>query len=78
MLHEFLEVHRTMLIDRCRLKVAQRPVPAATNAEVEHGIPLFFEQLIEALRIEQTSEPIKTPCFPAHREARLRHCPTSV
>jgi signal transduction histidine kinase len=53
MLHEFLEVNRTELIQRCRDKVARRAAPAATAAEIEHGIPLFLKQLIETLRMEQ-------------------------
>jgi signal transduction histidine kinase len=57
-LHEFLTTQRATLIDRCRLKVAQRLAPAATDAELEHGIPLFLEQLIKTLRVEQTAEPM--------------------
>ena len=53
MLHEFLITNRIELIDRCRLKAAQRPAPKATDAELEHGIPLFLGQLIETLRAEQ-------------------------
>lgn len=53
MLHEFLTTNRVELIDRCRLKVAQRPSPKATDAELEHGVPLFLDQLIKTLRVEQ-------------------------
>jgi len=60
MLHQFLAAHRTELIDRCRSKVAQRPVPVATDAELAHGIPLFLDQLIKTLRMEQTSEPMRS------------------
>lgn len=60
MLHEFLTINRAELIDRCRLKVAQRPAPAATEAELEHGVPLFLDQLIKTLRVEQTSEPLRS------------------
>ena len=57
MLHEFLTAHRDDLIDRCRLKVVQRRAPKATDAELEHGIPHFLEQLVRTLRVEQTTEP---------------------
>ena len=57
MLHEFLAAHRNDLIDRCRLKVVQRRAPKATDAELEHGIPHFLEQLVRTLRVEQTAEP---------------------
>jgi signal transduction histidine kinase len=58
MMHEFLSAHRTDLIDRCRAKVAQRTAVERTE-ELEHGVPLFLDQLIETLRGEQTSDPIK-------------------
>jgi signal transduction histidine kinase len=60
MLHQFLTANRVDLIDRCRLKVAQRRAPRATDAELEHGIPHFLEQLIKTLRVEQTSEPLRS------------------
>jgi signal transduction histidine kinase len=53
MLHEFLEVHRTELIDRCRAKVALRTTPRPTPEEMEHGIPLFLAQLVETLKLEK-------------------------
>jgi signal transduction histidine kinase len=60
MLHEFLTTHRAELIERCRLKVAQRRAPKPTGAELEHGIPHFLEQLIKTLRVEQTPEPMRS------------------
>ena len=58
MLHEFLTANRADLIDRCRSKVLLRSAPKATDAELQRGIPLFLHQLIETLRLEQTSEPM--------------------
>lgn len=55
MLYEFLNTHRAELIGRCRAKVASRPSPKATPAELEHGIPLFLNQLIKTLRAENDS-----------------------
>jgi signal transduction histidine kinase len=52
MLHEFLTANRDELVRRCRIKVANRPAPAPTAIELEHGIPLFLDQLIGALRRE--------------------------
>ena len=60
MLHEFLTENRADLIDRCRLKVAQRRAPKPSDAELEHGIPHFLDQLIKTLRVEQTSEPLQS------------------
>lgn len=59
MLHQFLTANQAELIDRCRLKVAQRRAPKPTDAELEHGIPHFLEQLIKTLRFEQTSQPLQ-------------------
>ena len=60
MLHEFLTSHRDGLIDRCRLKVVQRRAPKPTDAELEHGIPLFLDQLIKTLRVERTIDPARS------------------
>jgi signal transduction histidine kinase len=59
-LHEFLSANRANLIDRCRLKVAKRLAPKPTGAELEHGIPLFLDQLVKTLRVEQTSAPVQS------------------
>jgi hypothetical protein len=49
-LFEFIEVNRDELIGRCRVKVAQRSSPPATEAEIARGVPLFLEQLTDELR----------------------------
>lgn len=49
MLRDFLTTNRSELIGRCRTKVAGRRAPRATPAELEHGIPLFLDQLTEML-----------------------------
>jgi signal transduction histidine kinase len=51
-LHEFLTANREELVRRCRAKVAKRPAPQPTAIELEHGIPLFLDQLIGTLRTE--------------------------
>ena len=50
MLHEFLTLHRDEIIARTREKVATRTAPRPTDAELEHGVPLFLDQLAETLR----------------------------
>ena len=60
MLHDFLAANRAALIERCALKVAQRPAPKATDAELQHGIPLFLDQLIKTLHMERMSEPMRS------------------
>ena len=56
MLDQWLTDNRAELIARCTFKVAQRPVPAPRGAELEHGIPLFLDQLIRTLRVERSSD----------------------
>ena len=60
MLHEFLTDNRADLIERCRIKVARRSAPRVTQAELTHGIPLFLDQLIKTLQVEQTAEPMQS------------------
>ena len=55
MLHEFLSANRDTIIARTRAKVAARPTPRATEEELATGIPLFFDQLIEILRLPTMS-----------------------
>jgi hypothetical protein len=54
MLHEFLTSNRTELITRCRNKVAKRFASSETPAPLDHGVPLFLQQLVETLRLEET------------------------
>jgi hypothetical protein len=55
MLHEFLTTHRDEIIKRCSAKVARRMEPPRPAGALDHGVPLFLEQLVETLRIEQTT-----------------------
>jgi signal transduction histidine kinase len=57
MLYEFIAVNREEIIRRCRANVATRSVPPPTNAEIDHGVPVFLDQLTEALRLGQTTSP---------------------
>jgi hypothetical protein len=49
-LYEFIDANRDELIGRCRAKVAKRSSPPPTEAEIDHGVPLFLNQLVEELR----------------------------
>ena len=57
MMHEFLTQNRGELIERCRMKVAQRPAPRANELELDHGITLFLDQIIKTLRAEESDRP---------------------
>ena len=54
MLDEFIAVHREEIITRCRAKVATRSAPPPTEAEIDHGVPMFLDQLQNALRLDET------------------------
>jgi signal transduction histidine kinase len=49
MLHDFITSHRDEVIRRCRAKVAKRSIPPPTEAEIDHGVPVFLDQLAKAL-----------------------------
>jgi signal transduction histidine kinase len=55
MLHEFITMNRNEIIRRCRAKVATRSIPPSTETEIDHGVPLFLDQLVDALRIGLSS-----------------------
>jgi signal transduction histidine kinase len=57
MLHDFISVNRQEIIRRCRAKVATRSVPSPTEAELEYGVPIFLDQLADALRRDLISSP---------------------
>jgi signal transduction histidine kinase len=57
MLHEFIVENRDELIRRCRAKVATRSFPPPTAAEIDHGVPVFLDQLASALRPGFVSNP---------------------
>src|SRR6185295_4429996 len=65
--HELLSSNRNELIGRCKAKVARRFAPSEIPAGVDHGVPLFLEQLFDTLCLEQktsareVSEPPPTP-----------------
>lgn len=50
-MHDFITAQRTEIIVRCRARISDRPAPRATDTELEHGVPLFLDQLIASLRL---------------------------
>jgi signal transduction histidine kinase len=57
MLSDFISTNRAVLIGRCRAMVSSRSDPKATDEELTHGIPMFLDQLIDTLTLEQASSP---------------------
>jgi signal transduction histidine kinase len=58
-LHDFIKTNRVVLIDRCQAMVAGRSEPKLTDTKLAHGIPIFLDQLIETLTLQQASEQVQ-------------------
>jgi hypothetical protein len=71
-LHEFVTANRDEITERCRRKVAARPVPPPTRAEIDHGVPMFLDQLVNELRSGSTSNPDITATAIQHGRDFLR------
>jgi signal transduction histidine kinase len=71
MLHKFLTRYRAQILARARQKVAGRIAPRPTEAELENGIPLFFDQLTDTLRREQATSERETSAVMA--QSALEH-----
>jgi hypothetical protein len=59
-MYQFLITNREELIVRCKHKVAQRPHRAATMEQLEHGVPLFLDQLTRTLGAEEQGLPAES------------------
>jgi signal transduction histidine kinase len=59
MLHDFLKANRTVLINECRAMVASRSEQKPIGNDLAYGIPIFLDQLIETLTIEQASGSVR-------------------
>jgi hypothetical protein len=55
MLHELLTSNHKELIRRCREKATKRFEPSEIPAAIDHGVPLFLQQLVDTLRLEQST-----------------------
>jgi signal transduction histidine kinase len=57
MLHDFVTANRAEIIARCRARVASRLAPRPTDVELEHGVPLFLDQLVNTLQLRLQLNP---------------------
>jgi signal transduction histidine kinase len=54
-LDEFIAVNRHEIIQRCRAKAATKSIQSPpAQAEIDHGVPVFLDQLRNALRLGET------------------------
>ena len=59
MLHELLSEHRHDLIRRCMKMAHERDFPLVASSQLERGVPLFLDQLVDALRCEAAEDAAK-------------------
>jgi hypothetical protein len=57
MLHEFVTVYREEIIRRCRAKVETRSAPPPTKGGIDHGVPMFLDELVDELRLGLSPNP---------------------
>lgn len=55
MLHAFITVQRDEIIKRCRERVAARSMSPPVETGIDHGVPVFLDQLVNALHLGGTS-----------------------
>src|SRR5579883_473411 len=55
MLDDFVLANRETIIARARARVASRASPNPSEAELANGIPVFLDQLVDALRSAQST-----------------------
>jgi len=76
MLSEFISQHRQEILDLTRQRVLVRMAPRPTESEVEHGVPLFLDQLIDVLKEQSargaSSDPKLGRSAAGHGGDRLR------
>ena len=72
MLDFFVAANREEIITRCRAKVAIRSRPMPIDTEFDHGVPLFLDQLLEALHVGSDPNPEIAKSAIRHGHALLR------
>lgn len=52
-MHDFLSNNRDEIIKRCRIKILDRINRSATQTQLKNGIPIFLEQIIQILQLDE-------------------------
>jgi signal transduction histidine kinase len=56
MLEEFIAANRAAIIAQTRTRLASRQAPKATETQLAEGIPVFLDQVCDALRLARSSD----------------------
>jgi hypothetical protein len=57
MLADFVISNREKIISRCQAKVAKRSSPPPSKNEIDHGVPIFLDELVAELRLGLSPNP---------------------
>jgi hypothetical protein len=57
MLDELVTLYRVEIIRRCSAKMVARVAPSVLEAEIDHGVPMFLDQLVDELRLGLSRNP---------------------
>jgi hypothetical protein len=66
MLEDFIVSHRDEVVARCHMKVRQRTNAPPTPVAIEHGVPVFLDELIAELRNGLSMHPDMTNTAAKH------------
>ena len=58
MLHDFVVANRDAILGRTRLRGASRTSPSPSATQLANGVPVFLDQLVDALGLARSSEAI--------------------
>ncbi len=76
MLHEFLLAERDEILALCSKKITGLGDSMSSSDEMERGLPVFYDELIEVLRadadIDESREPDNNSIESVHRAAAER------
>jgi hypothetical protein len=72
MLQDLVTSNRDELIVRCRTKTRKRFEPREAPADLEDGVPLFLQHLVDTLRIEESDPPPHSAGSPAAEASRSK------
>lgn len=56
MLGDFIKKNHSEIVARSRARVALRSAPRPTDAELDRGLPLFLDQLVDTLRVSSGND----------------------
>jgi RsbRD-like negative regulator of sigma factor len=72
MLADFVLANREEIVTRCRTKVTGRSSPPQSETEINHGVPMFLEELLDSLHLDVSAHADIAATATKHGRDRLR------